>query len=242
MNNLTKGFISTILVFVIVVGVPAVVAGINDQLIGVEDPTVQADNLLTGEYHWDNGSATQISTVSYTVGTDNNVFSITVPSENADDSGEDYVVLKFNKPEASTIVNQGLIRLYHEIVTVDNYENIQLTVEMAGGTGTVQLYDNNTLNGNKFTNLEEISTDFAYYIKNNAGDNAVPKVTLKTPAGDNQVLAGEILDPVVSWGYETRTQVHATHEAVWQMSMILMGTFCFILAIFATAKFDFEVN
>lgn len=164
MNNLTKGLLSTVLVFAIVVGIPAAVAGVNNRLIGARDPTVQADNLLTATYNFthENGTSdyADSSSLTYSVGDENHVFTVNVPDENVSDGGSDSVVLKFNKPEAQTIIDQGIIRLYHEIVTVDNYENIELKVQMAGGTGTLTIYDNTALSGNSFTNLYPFMPDY----------------------------------------------------------------------------------
>lgn len=233
------------LILLIVVGIPMGVSALNEWKIGAaDDPVLTADNLLTGTYEYENSTGstmTETLSYSYMSGDNEEYFICTVPTVSASDSASDTITLEFDSPNAQELIDQGIIELYSQIETSDNYENLGFTVKYVGDSGSVNLEDNTNIDGSNFGNLEEISTDFAYAIKAEAGENATPKIVLTNPAGDNSVFAGESLE-ARSWGFDAATSVALTHEGVWQISLTLMGIGGLFGAVLATKKLDLEWN
>lgn len=241
-----KGIVVGIVAILLVSLIPMAFAELNAALIGQGEVSVYGDNLVTGTYHYADNDSVDTANKSTSLGIihepeeNDRTFELQVPDENTVDTAPDYVELKFNEPAMDTVIEQGIIEYYAEIVTVENYDNLQMTVTFDGSAGSLDIYDNSSLDGNEFYHLEEIGTDYAYKIQDIAGDNAQPKVVLKSPSGDNQILSGEILDPVKSWGYEDSSTISAAHQTIWQISMVAMGIVSFIAALFATRFVDIE--
>lgn len=238
--------IGVTLIVAIVIGLPMAVAQLNEWKIGpADEPVVIADNILTGTYQYDNstgGTETAPLSYSYLSGENEEYLSVTVPTVSDNDIGPSVLTIEFNKPEAQTMINQGIIELYSQVKTTENYENMDMQVTYAGSTGSMTVYDNSNVEATQnFAHIEEIGTDYAYSIKDAAGDNATPKVVLTNPAGDNKLLSGEVLE-ARSWGFDAETSVALTHKGVWQLSLTLMGVFSMFAAVLATNKLDLEFN
>lgn len=241
-----KGIVVGIVAILLVSMIPMAFAEVNNLLIGQSEVSEYGDNLITGSYHYSDNDAVSTADKTSPLGIlhspeDNEKsWELQVPDENTADAAPDYVKLKFNEPAIDTVIEQGIIEYYAEIVAVEDYDNLTMKVKYDGGVGSMTIYDDQSLDGNEFYHLEELTTDYAYEIQDTAGENAQPIVILKTPSGDNQTLAGEILDPVKSWGYEDSSTISASHQTVWQISMVAMGIVSFILALIATRFVDIE--
>lgn len=236
-----KWALFSVLLLIGIVSIPVGVAQANDFLIGASSPTAEADNLVHGTYYWENSTGSQMqSSVSYIV--DNGQLSIHIPDENlASDSGPDKLEIRVDQPTARTLIDSEIVEYYAEMSTTENYENIDFSVSFSDGTNSFQIHSEEDLSGNKFSNLEDITTDYAYTIQSETSENASPLITIGTQANDNELLTNAVID-AKSWAYESDSVVHAEHEIVWQISMVSMGVISFVLALFATNRFDLEVN
>jgi len=234
-----KWAVVSVLAIIAIISIPVGVAQANDFLIGASEPVQRADNIETGTYtYYDNTGTQQTSSVSYIV--DNGVIDIYISDVAVDDGYEDYLTVKISQPTASYLVDSEIVELYSEAELSDNYENLEYSMDYDGSNGTLDIFDNE-IDGSQGSELVEISTDYAYLIQSETGENAQPVVRIGTSADDNQVLTNQTLS-VKSWAFASTSVVHATHSTVWKMSMLAMGLASFILAIFATNVFDVRVN
>lgn len=227
-----------IIIIVVSLLAPILVSNAAAWFAGPAEHSVSADN-LSGTYYFDNGSGEQTSSVSLSA--DNGSFLVTVPDENAQDTDSDRVELTLNEPTPATIIDSNLIELYSEIVTGVEYDNLTFKVQYDGSNGTITL-EEDTISGTEFTNLEEITLDYAYNIQSTAGENADPVLILESPSGDNQTLANATLDPVKHWGYEDESTVSLGHSGTYAALMLIFGIGCAVIAVFSTEWLNIKSN